>query len=63
MVKSEPKQFCRNILLSMERYSPDTTNRMVDLLTSHERVIQIEQLIDRELPEQEFLAELNKLEE
>ena len=31
------------------------------MLTTHDRVIQIEKLIDMELPEEEFIAELNKL--
>lgn len=62
MTQSNPKQFCKDIILSTERYSKDTALRVVDMLTSHERVIQIERLIDRKLSEQEFLTELDKLE-
>ena len=61
-MKSEPRQFCRDIILSTERYSRDTAIKVLSLLTSHERVILIEQLVDRELPEKEFLTELEKLE-
>ena len=60
-MKSEPRQFCRDIILSIERYSKSTASKVIDMLTTHDRVIQIEKLIDMELPEEEFIAELNKL--
>ena len=59
---SDPRQFCKDIILSTERYSKSTALKVVDMLISHERVILIEQLVDRELPEDEFLAELRKFE-
>lgn len=61
-MKSEPRQFCRTIRLCSERYSLDTEKKVVNMLTSHERVIRLEQLVDKELPEDEFLAELNRIE-
>ncbi len=61
-MKSRPKQFCRIIQICMERYSKNTTAEVGASLTSHKRVIEIEKLIDKNLPEEEFLKELNNLE-
>ena len=61
-MKAMPKQFCRIIRLCSERYSLNTEKQVVSMLTSHERVIQIEKLIDKNLSEQEFLKELDNLE-
>lgn len=46
----------------MERYSKNTHLKAIDLLTTHEAVIEMERLIDRNLPEQAFLKELDKME-
>lgn len=57
---SKPEQFCKIILQCMEHYSEDTTTRVGSLLNSHERVFQIEKIIDTNPTEQELLTILNK---
>ncbi len=53
-MKSKPEQFCKIILHCMEEYSEDTLGRLADLLNTHERVIQIEKMIDLNPTERNF---------
>lgn len=57
---SKPEQFCKIILHCMEHYSKDTTVKVADILNSHERVFQIEKIIDTNPTEQALLKILNK---
>ena len=61
-MKSTPEQFLKVSRASMERYSRDTHMRVGTMLTTHEAVIEMEKIIDRNLPEQAFLKELDKME-
>lgn len=61
-MKSTPNQFLKVSRACMERYSKNTHLKAIDLLTTHEAVIEMERLIDRNLPEQAFLKELDKME-
>lgn len=57
---SEPRQFCKIILYCMERYSISTQIRVGNLLNTHERVIQIEKMVDTNPSEQELLKMLDE---
>lgn len=57
---SKPSQFCKIMHICIKQFSKDTTMRVADLLTSHERVFQIEKMIDKNPTEQEFLKMLDK---
>ena len=59
-MKSKPEQFSKIILQCMEQYSKDTTVKVDALLNSHERVLQFEKIIEKNLPEQELLELLEK---
>ena len=59
-MKSEPRQFCKIILYCMERYSKSTQTRVENLLNTHERVIQIEKMVDTNPSEQELLKKLDE---
>lgn len=57
---SEPRQFCKIILYYMERYSISTQIRVENLLNTHERVIQIEKMVDTNPSEQGLLKMLDE---
>lgn len=59
-MKSTQKQFCKIIRYCMKQYSEDTLGRLAELLNTHERVIQIEKMIDLNPTEQEFLKMLDE---
>lgn len=61
-MKSTEQQFCRIFLISLNLYSEDTIGKLADLVNSHERVLQILPIVERKLPEQEFLKQIEKLE-
>lgn len=52
----------RIFLISLNLYSEDTIGKLADLVNSHERVLQILPIVERKLPEQEFLKQIEKLE-
>lgn len=58
IMKSTPEQYLKISRACMERYSKSTHLKAVELLTSHEAVIEMEKIIDKNLPEQEFLKEI-----
>ena len=60
-MNSTLNQFLKVSRACMERYSKDTHMRVGYMLTTHEAVIEMEKLIDRNLPEQAFLKELEEL--
>lgn len=57
---STQKQFWKIIRDCTERYSRSTVGKVGSLLVSHERVFQIEKIIDTNPTEQELLSMLNK---
>lgn len=57
---STSEQFCKIILHCMNHYSKNTTGIVADILNSHERVFQIEKMLEANPTEQEFLKMLNK---
>lgn len=61
-MKSSPKQFCEIINYCMEHYSKNTIRKLADMLDTHEAVIRIHQILEKEPTETELLTELNKIE-
>ena len=47
----------------MKRYSEDTVVKTLDLLGHKDGILALEKLMEKELPEKEFLKELSILEE
>ena len=60
-MKSTPEQFLKVSRACMERYSRDTHMRVGTMLTTHEAVIKLEEMVNRNLPERKFVRELEAL--
>ena len=60
-MKSTLNQCLRALQTCMERYSKDTNLKLEGILISHEAVIKLEEMVNRNLPEREFVRELEAL--
>lgn len=58
MVSSQ-RQFCKIVQYCQEHHSENTMGKLVEVLNTHERVFQIEKMIDNNPTEQDFLKMLN----